>query len=81
MEKLEKKKECLNRQEDLLILKKERNLVLERAPTEEKVKVEKLAIELSLANDSKERMPKEKVNYINGRYSNKKDGFGHYKGG
>jgi hypothetical protein len=45
------------------------------------VKVEKLAIELSLANDSKERMPKEKVNYINGRYSNKKDGFGHYKGG
>jgi hypothetical protein len=26
MEKLEKKKDCLDRQEDLLILKKERNL-------------------------------------------------------
>jgi hypothetical protein len=59
MEKLVKKKECLNRQEDFLILEKERNLALEKTLTEEKVKVEKLAINLSLANDSKERMSKE----------------------
>jgi hypothetical protein len=42
----------------LLILKKERNLALEKALAEEKVKVEKLAIDLSLANDSNERMSK-----------------------
>jgi hypothetical protein len=59
MEKLEKKKECLDRQEDLLILEKERNLALEKALAEENVKVEKLAIDLSLVNDSKERMSKE----------------------
>ncbi|RCV30654.1 hypothetical protein SETIT_6G112300v2 [Setaria italica] len=58
MEKLEKKKEFLDRQEDLFILEKERNLALEKALTEEKVKVEKLAIDLSLANDSNERMSK-----------------------
>jgi hypothetical protein len=51
MEKLEKKKDCLDRQEDLLILEKERNLALEKALAEEKVKVKKLAIDLSLAND------------------------------
>jgi hypothetical protein len=59
MEKLEKKRECLDRQEDLLILQKERNLALEKALAEEKVKVEKLAIDLSLANDSNERLSKE----------------------
>jgi hypothetical protein len=59
MEKLEKKKECLDRQEDLLILEKEGNLALEKALAEENVKVEKLAIDLSLVNDSKERMSKE----------------------
>jgi hypothetical protein len=59
MEKLEKNKECLNRQEDFLILEKERNFTLEKTLAEEKVKVEKLAIDLSLANDSKERMSKE----------------------
>jgi hypothetical protein len=42
----------------LLILEKERNLALEKALTEEKVKVEKVAIDLSLANDSNERMSK-----------------------
>jgi hypothetical protein len=36
-----------------------RDLALEKALTEEKVKVEKLAIDLSLAKDSKERMSKE----------------------
>jgi hypothetical protein len=58
MEKLEKKRECLDRQEDLLILDEEINLALEKALTEEKVKVEKLAIDLSLANDSNERISK-----------------------
>jgi hypothetical protein len=38
---------------DLLILEKERNLALEKSLAEEKVKVEKLAIDLSLTNDSK----------------------------
>jgi hypothetical protein len=61
MEKLEKKEECLDRQEDLLILEKETNLALEKALAEEKVKVEKLAIDLSLANDSKERMSKQTI--------------------
>jgi hypothetical protein len=43
----------------LLILEKERNLALEKALAEEKVKVEKLAIDLSLTNDPKDRMSKE----------------------
>jgi hypothetical protein len=40
------------------ILEKERNLILEKALAKEKVKVEKLAIALSLANDSKKWMLK-----------------------
>jgi hypothetical protein len=59
MEKLEKKKRCLDRQQDFLIFEKERNFALEKVLAEEKVKVEKLAIDLSLANDSNERMSKE----------------------
>ena len=38
MEKLEKKKETLNRQEDLLIHEKERNLALEKSLAEERAK-------------------------------------------
>jgi hypothetical protein len=53
-----RKKECLDRQEVLLIFEKERNLALEKALAEEKVKVEKLDIDLFLANDSNERMSK-----------------------
>ena len=52
MEKLEKKKETLDRQEDLLIQEKERNLA------EEKAKIETLSIDLSLANDSNKRLMK-----------------------
>ena len=51
MEKLEKKKETLDRQEDLLIQEKERNLALEKSLAEERAKIEKLPINLSLAND------------------------------
>jgi hypothetical protein len=40
----------------LLILEKKRNLALEKSLTEEKVKIEKLAIDLSLVNDSNESM-------------------------
>jgi hypothetical protein len=59
MEKLEKKRECLDRQEDLLIFEKESNLALEKALAKGKVKVGKLAIDLSLINDPNERMSKE----------------------
>ena len=58
MEKLEKNKVTLDRQEDLLILEKERKLALEKSLAEEKAKVEKLSINLSLANDSNKRLMK-----------------------
>jgi hypothetical protein len=59
LDKLEKKKEILHEQEDLLILEKERNLALEKSLAEEKAKVEKLTTNLSLANDSNKRMSKD----------------------
>ena len=59
MEKMEKKKETLDRQEDLLIQEKERNLALEKSLSEERAKIEKLSIDLSLANDSNKRLMKE----------------------
>ena len=59
MEKLEKKKETLDRQKDLLIQEKERNLALEKSFAEERAKIEKLSNDLSLANDSNKRLMKE----------------------
>jgi hypothetical protein len=59
LDKLDKKKEILHVQEDLLILEKERNLDLEKSLAEEKAKVEKLTTDLSLANDSNKRMSKD----------------------
>jgi hypothetical protein len=59
LDKLEKKKDILHEQEDLLILEKERNLALEKSLAEEKAKVEKLTTDLSLANDSNKRMSKD----------------------
>jgi hypothetical protein len=59
LDKLEKKKEILHKQEDLLILEKERNLALAKSLAEEKAKVEKLTTDLSLANDSNKRMSKD----------------------
>jgi hypothetical protein len=59
LDKLEKKKEILHEQEDLLILEKERNLALEKSLAEEKAKVEKLTMDLPLANDSNKRMSKD----------------------
>ena len=43
----------------MLILEKERNLALEKSLAKEKDKIEKLAMDLSLANDSKLRMSKD----------------------
>jgi hypothetical protein len=43
----------------LLILEKERNLAIERRLAEEAAKVEKLTMDLSLANDSNKRMSKD----------------------
>jgi uncharacterized protein (DUF736 family) len=59
MEKLEKRKETLESQEDLLMLEKERNLALNKTLVEEKVKVDELTLDLSSANDSLKRMCKE----------------------
>ena len=56
---MEKKKETLDRQEDLLIQEKERNLALEKSFAEERAKIEKLSFDLSLANDSNKRLLKE----------------------
>ena len=49
----------LREQEDLLILEKERNLTPEESLAKEKDKVEKLATDLSLANDSNVTMSKD----------------------
>ena len=43
----------------MLIQKKERNLGLEKSLAEEKAKIEKLSIDLSLVNDSNKRLMKE----------------------
>jgi len=59
MEKLEKKKVILREQEDLLVLEKERNLTPEESLAKEKDKVEKLATDFSLTNDSNVRMSKD----------------------
>jgi hypothetical protein len=72
MEKLEKRKETLERQEDLLILEKERNLALKKTLVEEKVKVDKLTLDLSSANDSLKRMSKES-SLINNSFVNLKN--------
>ena len=43
----------------MLIQEKERNLALEKSLAEERAKVEKLSIDLSLTNDSNKRLIKE----------------------
>ena len=52
METIESQEEILKKQEDLLILEKERNLELEELLAIKKEKVEKLTKQLSLANES-----------------------------
>ena len=49
MKKLEKREMTLDKQEDLLILEKERNLALEKSLAEDREKMEELTRELSLA--------------------------------
>ena len=52
MKKLEKRDRCLEMQGDIITQERDKNLALEASITEEKIKVEKLTIELSLAIDS-----------------------------
>ena len=52
MKKLEKREMSVEKQEDLLVLEKERNLALEASLAKANEKVEELTRELSLANDS-----------------------------
>jgi uncharacterized protein (DUF3084 family) len=59
LDKLEERKEILHEQEDLLNLEKERNLALEKSLAEEMAKVEKLTTDLSLVNDSNNKMSKD----------------------
>ncbi|WVZ58209.1 hypothetical protein U9M48_008497 [Paspalum notatum var. saurae] len=54
MKKLDKRKMTLDKQEDLLILEKERNLALEKSLAEDKEKMEELTRELSLAKSTME---------------------------
>ncbi|KAG2606429.1 hypothetical protein PVAP13_4NG220911 [Panicum virgatum] len=73
MEKLEKKKEILREQEELLILEKERNLALEESLAKKKDKVEKLAMDLSLAKDSNLRILKNAHSELQKRHSRLED--------
>ena len=59
MKEVEKRDTSLSKQEDLLILMEERNRALEEELTKERQKVEKLGIDLSLANDSHKRASKD----------------------
>ncbi|KAJ1289381.1 hypothetical protein BS78_02G159800, partial [Paspalum vaginatum] len=52
MKKLEKRKMTLDKQEDLLILEKERNLALKKSLAKDKEKLEELTRELSLAKST-----------------------------
>jgi hypothetical protein len=52
MDTIDSHEETLERQEDLLILEKERNLELEELFAKEKEKVEKLSNDYDLANSS-----------------------------
>ena len=55
MKRLEKREISLEKQEDLLVLEKERNLALEISLAKENERVEELTRELSLANNSIEK--------------------------
>ena len=59
MKKLEKRDRCLEMQGDIITQEREKNLALEASNTEKKMKVEKLTVELSLANDSIGKLTKE----------------------
>ena len=59
MKKLEKRDRCLEMQGDIITQERDKNLALEASITEEKMKVEKLIVELSLANDSIGKLTKE----------------------
>ena len=59
MKKLEKRDRCLELQGDIITQEREKNLALEASIAKEKMKVEKLTVDLSLANDSIGKLTKE----------------------
>jgi hypothetical protein len=59
MKKLEKRDRCLELQGEVITQERGKNLALEASIAEEKMKVEKLIVELSLANDSIGKLTKE----------------------
>ena len=52
MKKLEKRDRCLELEGEIIIQERDKNLALEASVVEERTNVEKLTIELSLANDT-----------------------------
>ena len=59
MKKLEKRDRCLELQREIINQEREKNLALEASIAEEKMKVEKLTLDLSLANDTIGKLTKE----------------------
>ena len=59
VKKLEKRDRCLEMQGDIITQERDKNLVFEASIAKERMKVETLTVELSLANDTIGRMTKE----------------------
>ena len=59
MKKLEKRDRCLELQGEIITQERDKNLALKASIIVERMKVEKLTIELSLANDSIGKLTKE----------------------
>ena len=59
MKKLEKRDRCLELQGEIITQERDKNLALEASIVKERTKVEKLTVELSLANDSIRKLTKE----------------------
>ena len=59
MKKLEKRDRCLELQGEIITQKRDKNLALEASIAEEKIKDEKLTVELSLDNDTIGKLTKE----------------------
>jgi predicted nuclease with TOPRIM domain len=59
MKKLDKRDRCLVMQGEIITQERDKNLALEASIAEERMKVEKLTVELSLANNTIRRLTKE----------------------
>jgi predicted nuclease with TOPRIM domain len=60
VKKLEKRDRCLEMQRDIMTQERDKNLALEASIAEERMKLEKLTVELSLANETIGRLTKER---------------------